>query len=281
MPEILKNISRVNIRKQRGDVVFGDVTYGPGGVCGPRMQQDYQLVIVHSGSLELRLDGKKIPVGPGHAILLSPGHKEHFLFSRDTETNHGWCAVDPSAVPARMRRLFRSTTAPAPFTSHLATLLKLGKTAPVSSPGNESLEDNYCFGLGLALLSGFAFQVHAGQKVKNPGDEALERMDEFISREYAQPLQLANLAAAAGVSRQHLMKLFRDRGWPTPTQYLYEKRLETALDWLSHTGLSVEEIGFRCGFANAFHFSRKFSQAYGKSPRAWRAQAWSRTRKKS
>ena len=43
--------------------------------------------------------------------------------------------------------------------------------------------------------------------------------------------------------------------------------------------LSIEEIALRCGFTNAFHFSRKFRQTYGKSPRAWRAQTWSKTKK--
>jgi len=251
----------------------------PGGVCGPRTQPDYQLVVIHSGSLDLRLDGRKIAVDAGHAILLSPNRREHFLFSREVETRHSWCAVSPNAVPVKMRRLFRSITEPAPFGSHLATLLKLGKTASSNSPGNEPLEDSYFLGLGLALLSGFAFQVQTGRKIRNPAEEALARLDDFVSREYASPLKLADLSAAAGVSRQHLMKLFRERDWPTPTQYLYEKRLETALDWLSHTGLSIEEIALRCGFANAFHFSRKFRHAYGKSPRAWRTQAWSRTKK--
>jgi AraC-like DNA-binding protein len=178
-----------------------------------------------------------------------------------------------------MRRLFRSVTEPAPFGSHLATLLKLGKTNLPGSPASEEIEAGYFLGIGLALLSGFAFQVQVGGKIQTPAGEALSRMDDFVSREYAGPLKLANLATAAGVSRQHLMKLFRERGWPTPTQYLYGKRLEIALDWLSHTGLSIEEIALRCGFANAFHFSRKFRHAYGKSPRAWRMQAWSQAKK--
>ena len=42
-----------------------------------------------------------------------------------------------------------------------------------------------------------------------------------------------------------------------------------------HTGLSIKEIAEHCGFANAFHFSRKFKLAYGQSPRLWRSQKWS------
>lgn len=36
MPEILKNISRLNLRIRRGAVVFGEVIHSSGGVCGSR-----------------------------------------------------------------------------------------------------------------------------------------------------------------------------------------------------------------------------------------------------
>lgn len=275
MPEILKNISRINVTADRGAVIFDEVVYAPGGSCGPRIQQDYQLVVIHRGSLELRLDGKKIDVPAGHAILLAPGHREHFLFSRDSATHHSWCVIRPSAVPAGMRRMFGSIGVSAPFDSHLSALLKLGKAPPANDSANQTLANGYGLGLGLALLFGFALTVQARGKVRNSGDEALMRLDDFVSREYDKPLQLADLAIAAGVSRQHLMKLFRERRRSTPTRYLYEKRLETAADQLARTGLSVGEIASRCGFANPFHFSRKFRLAYGRSPRAWRVQTWS------
>jgi len=275
MPENTKNISRMNFLETRGAVVFGEVVYAPGGVCGPRKQDNFQMVVIHRGSLTLRVDKAEIAVGPGQAILLTPNHREHFLFARECETHHSWCAIRPAAIPAKMRRFFRSVRKPAPFDSHLATLLKLGKSTISSFPASDPLGEGFCLGVGLALFFGFALAVQTGGSPKKAGDEALARMEDFISREYSKPLQLADMATAACVSPQHLLKLFRDRKLSTPTNYLYEKRLETAADLLSHTGLSIGEIADRCGFTNPFHFSRKFRQAYGQSPRAWRAKAWS------
>jgi len=274
MPERLNKISKMNPTTGRESVVFGDVIYPPGGICGPRIQRDYQLVIIHQGGLVLRLDGEAIAVEAGQAILLTPSHREHFFFSRDAETRHSWCSVAPAAIPAEMRRAFGLIRRPAPFDSHLTALLKLWRRDEGNTP-TQMLENCYHLSLGLALLSGFALSVQAGKTAKNSGDEALERMEAFISCEYSKPLKLAHLATAAGVSRQHLLKLFRERQWPTPTDYLYGKRLEKSADLLAHTGLSVGEIADRCGFANPFHFSRKFRQTYGKSPRAWRIQTWS------
>jgi len=274
MPESFKNISKVNLRKSRAAVTFGDVVYAPGGVCGPHMQRDYQLVILHCGTLELCVNGGKSIVLPGQAILLTPNHREHFVFSRDTESHHSWCSIQPHAIPVKMRSLFRSLRKPAPFDSPLIALLKLGKTTFSGSAADEVLEDSFCLGIGIALLSGFAMVAQTGGVTRSSNEEALSRMEEFVSREYSKPLQLSHMASASGVSRQHLLKLCRDRQRMTPTDYLYAKRLEVAVDLLSHTGLSIGEIADRCGFANAFHFSRKFRRAYGKSPRPWRAQAW-------
>ena len=274
MPDITKNISQMNFLETRGAVVFGEVVYAPGGICGPRKQHKYQLVVIHRGSLTLHLDDEKITIAPGQAILLTPNHSEHFLFSRDSETHHSWCAIAPSSVPPKMRKLFASLRKPAPFDSHLAALLKLGKKTLSGSPSNQILENGFSLGIGLALLFGFALAAQSGRMNQSPSDEALIRIEDFISREYSKPLHLPDMAAAAGVSPQHLLKLFRDRQWPTPTDYLYEKRLDIAVDLLSHTGLSVGEIADRCGFTNPFHFSRKFRQTYGQSPRTWRAQAW-------
>ena len=35
----------------------GTVVYPPGGKFGPRIQQDLQLVMLHTGSLEIDIDG--------------------------------------------------------------------------------------------------------------------------------------------------------------------------------------------------------------------------------
>lgn len=43
---------------------------------------------------------------------------------------------------------------------------------------------------------------------------------------------------------------------------------------LAHTGLRIKDIARNRGFANEFHFSRKFKEAYGQNPRAWRQQNW-------
>jgi AraC family transcriptional regulator of arabinose operon len=275
MPEILRNISRVNLRMRRGAVVFGEVVYSPRGICGPRIQHDYQLVIMHQGELELHLDGKLIEVAARHAILLVPGHREHFIFSRNRETRHSWCSVDAGAIPQKLRRSLRSSCGPVPVDSRIEALMELGKTTYFEGQSDPGTESTFHLSLALALLAGYCLGVQAKIPVLNSGQQTLARAEQFILTEFGRHLSLMDLAMAAGVSRQHLLKLFRNRRGTSPTRYLYERRLGVAADQLIHTGLSIKEIAGYCGFANEFHFSRKFKAAYGKSPRDWRSQKWS------
>ncbi|MFA5264614.1 MAG: AraC family transcriptional regulator [Opitutaceae bacterium] len=274
MPEILKNISRMNLRMRRGAVVFGEVVYAAGGVCGPRIQHDYQLVILQKGELELHLDGKIIEVPARHAILLSPGHRELFLFSRDRETRHSWCSIDAGAVPPNLRRILRSSGKPTPVDSRIEVLMELGKTTFFETQSVPVIENSFHLSLGLALLAGYVLGVQARQPVRDQGDQVLARAEQYILKEYGHGCSLSDLAAAAGASQQHLLKLFRNRRGTSPTQYLYQRRLSVAADQLTHTGLAIKAIAENCGFANEFHFSRKFKETYGKSPRAWRSQEW-------
>ena len=274
MAVAIKNLSLVNLQIRRGAVMVGDVVYGPGGACGPRRQPEFQLVVIHRGSLKLKLDDKTIHVPENHAILLSPRHREHFLFATDQETRHSWCSIEPASVPAAMRKEFRACTGPAPFLGRMATLWETGRTLSSSRIQDEALQSGFYLGLGLAVMSDFAAAVRSGMKIPDTADEALSRMDEFIRHEYAKPLTLDQIARAAGVSRQHLLKLCRLRGRPTAMKQLYLKRLEMSAELLLHTGLAMGEIADRCGFVNVFHFSRKFKQAYGRSPLAWRKGLW-------
>ena len=275
--EKLKNIRHENLRMRRGPTVIGDILYDPGGACGPRIQHDYQLVVVHTGYLDLLLDGQTIHVGQGYGILLCPGHREHFIFSGDQETHHSWCAIHPKAVPTALKRELHTFRGPIPFAGRMHTLLELSRRPQFGSPSEEPLEAGFYLGLGLALMCDFASAVRSGKKPDTAAETVLAKMEQFIWKEFASHLSLHDIARAVGVSRQHLLKLCRMHDRQTPMAQLYAARLEIATDLLRQTGLPISAVAEKCGFVSIFHFSRKFKQTYGESPAAWRRALWHAT----
>jgi AraC-like DNA-binding protein len=272
--ERLKNIRQEYLRMKRGATVIGDILYAPGGACGPRYQHDFQLVVIHQGCLDLWVDGKQVHIGPDHGILLSPGHREHFLFSTDRETHHSWCAIAPRAVPRKLWRDLQSNRGPIPFAGRMLTLLEMSRRAQPAAALEEPLQEVFYLGLGLALFSDFALAARSGAASNSAAETLLAKMEQFIWEQHARPLSLRDIAQAVGVSRQHLLKLCRLRGKATPMTQLYAARLQVATDLLRQTGLSVNDIAEKCGFVNIYHFSRKFKETYGLSPGNWRKGLW-------
>lgn len=86
----------------------------------------------------------------------------------------------------------------------------------------------------------------------------------------ARPLALERLARAAGVSESTLCRICRRQLGVSPVEGLERLRLARAepLLWLSN--LSLRAIAVQCGFADAYHFSRRFRAVYGMSPSAFR-----------
>ncbi|SDN80310.1 AraC-type DNA-binding protein [Methylobacterium phyllostachyos] len=88
-------------------------------------------------------------------------------------------------------------------------------------------------------------------------------------------LDPAQLAAAVAVSLRHLQALFRAEGLNVAA-WIWQRRLEAAAQRLSDPAclaLQIGEIAYRCGFADQAHFSRRFRDRYGASPRAYRHAA--------
>jgi transcriptional regulator GlxA family with amidase domain len=112
-----------------------------------------------------------------------------------------------------------------------------------------------------------------------PGDVLvhLRRARDRVDRDYAQPLDLDDLAHTAGISKYHFHRLFTATYGVTPAAYLSRRRIERAQDLLRATNLSVTEVCYAVGFRSLGSFSARFRAVVGEGPREfqrrWGAQA--------
>ncbi len=116
-----------------------------------------------------------------------------------------------------------------------------------------------------------------GPEQANPGRSAhLHQICQSLEAQLGDPaLSLAGIAAQQRVSVRYIQKLFEEAG-ESFGQYVRRRRLENCHSELAnplYRGSSVSEICFRWGFNDAAHFSRRFHQMYGQSPRSFRREA--------
>jgi AraC-like DNA-binding protein len=95
---------------------------------------------------------------------------------------------------------------------------------------------------------------------------------EFVESAFDAPLTLDELARVAGLSPNHLLRMFKHAFGQTPHQYLTAKRLEHARHLLAHTNQPVTEICLAVGFASLGAFSWLFRRHIGVSPAEYRRQ---------
>jgi AraC-like DNA-binding protein len=99
----------------------------------------------------------------------------------------------------------------------------------------------------------------------------LLRARDAMDRAYAQPLDIAALAAVAYVSEAHFIRTFRATFGETPHRYLQRRRVERAMFLLRVSDRPVTEICLAVGFASLGTFSRTFRSIVGASPSEFRA----------
>jgi AraC-like DNA-binding protein len=104
-----------------------------------------------------------------------------------------------------------------------------------------------------------------------PPARHLLRAKDLADARYAEPLDVDDLARAAGLSRAHFSREFRRAFGESPHAYLLTRRLERAAALLRTTDRSVAEICFSVGLQSVGSFTTSFTRTYGVSPTAYRA----------
>ena len=105
-----------------------------------------------------------------------------------------------------------------------------------------------------------------------PADRHLLRAKDLADARYFEPLDVDDLARAAGLSRAHFSREFRRAFGESPHAYLLTRRLERAAALLRTTDRSVADICFSVGLQSLGSFTTSFTRTYGVSPTAYRAQ---------
>jgi AraC-like DNA-binding protein len=98
----------------------------------------------------------------------------------------------------------------------------------------------------------------------------LLRARDAMDRTYAEPLDIAALAAIALTSEAHFIRTFRATFGETPHRYLQRRRVERAMYLLRRTDREVTDICLDVGFTSLGTFSRTFRDIVGESPSAFR-----------
>lgn len=225
------------------------------------------LKVVVSGSIVIEYGGQFQRFEEGSVIALDPARRFNELVPVSTSLivlrvpkarlqKRGWSprlggviALDVGAPDTKaVRDLFGS----------------IADQTDAASASMQTLLGNQLFDLAEVVLAAPGDGVQ-----RRSADAIVFRAKDFIRRHLgSDEVDAAMVASAVNVSAKHLQRLFADQGLSL-MRYVWQCRLEhaeTLLRSQSMQSISVQEIGWQCGFTTAAHFSRAFRQRYGRSP---------------
>lgn len=190
-------------------------------------------------------------------------------------TSHVEIGVDTGIylllTPARAEALLRSTSdrgADAPFTAHIR---------PIDGP-TWMRWYQLVVELEKGVLGAAAAQDHIEHQLEALVAPAPLLAPAGLVQEVLFLLQtrrartLEDLSAALQMSPFHLCRVFRRATGQTIHHYMDQLRLRHAAAALSQRGVDLATLSVELGFTSHSHFSYRFRQAFGVTPRAWRAR---------
>lgn len=250
----------------------GIVLYPPRATLGPRVQRDYELVLVHAGRAHVAVDRQTREIPAGHVGLLLPGRTELYAFAADRETVHSWMALPPHLIDADLRAALDRAAPCLPLSDDMHACSDLARdVATVDDPARRPV----LVAVVRAALTLYVAEAAHATGTRDGGHPAVRRAREVVRWRAAEGMTVAALAREVGLSAEHLARLCRRDAGVTPSALLREERLRHAMHLLDHTGLSIAEVARRAGFASPQHFARLVRAATGASPTKLRQQRWS------
>ena len=197
-------------------------------------------------------------IRPGRVSLVPPGTRVVYRYQGRSEHLYAHFA-DPPTGTQRSVPVIQDAGADARL---LSTLLRRAIAAGPDAPAQIA-----------ALVWAALWQVAhlAPPAPGRPGHAAVSAAAAHIESNLSSTLTVPDIARVAGVSHNHLTRLFRAETGQTVIGYIRRRRLERARHLLRESTLSIPAIAASIGIPDLQAFNKACRHELGGSPRAVRA----------
>jgi AraC family transcriptional regulator, transcriptional activator of pobA len=126
--------------------------------------------------------------------------------------------------------------------------------------------------LTLLLVSAARIAVDVGDNLRVGSEPLLATVFELIEDRYPEPISLATVAAAVGLTPGHLTTVVRRKTGRSVQRWITERRMAQARRLLRETDLTVEAVAAQVGYRQPSYFIKHFRRDHTVTPAVWRRQ---------
>ncbi len=262
---------RVHRLRTLGDVVLCETAYPPGAVVPWHSHESPLFCLVLAGSLDEHGRGGRHLTFAGGRLFFHPAHEPHA---------HGFDAptrcFSVTLGPMLIQRLERAGSArlPGPRDLGMTRAAWLGRQLHGEFERGSDASELTLEGLVLALV-GEVIRCPRAERAAASGWVSTVR--DLIEARYREPVGLSDVADAVGVHPVHVARTFRRTFGCSVGAYVRRRRIDAACRSLLGSDDSLASIAVASGFCDQSHFTRRFKEQVGVTPRAYRAARGARS----
>lgn len=260
-----------NPRSQSDLMVYfcGRENCRPGLSFGPAVRPHYLLHVILDGKGIFKYKEKTYHLKKGDAFLIPPMVTTYYEADFSTPWRYAWVGFDGKVCQNLLENTILGDSCvylnPDPENLSLISGYMDNLTGAFAESPENFVETA---GWLLLLLSCMA-NLNRTPRLDS-GTAYFERAREFIMKNYADSIQVSDIARHLGIDRTYLYRIFMEHENISPKQYLLQHRLRIATEMLYSTDSTITEIALACGFKDPAAFGQYFRQAVGSTPRDYR-----------
>jgi AraC family transcriptional regulator len=236
-------------------------------------REDFTIAAVVEGTFTYKCDAGKALLCPGAILLGNFGR----CFECGHDHSRGDRCIALHIAPALFSEIAASTAGTAkhrfaaamlPADSNFAEMIVAlqsaatgGSAALIEAPVINIVEK------ALAMTSG---RTAAPVALSSRDEKRISEALHYIEDNAEAPLELADLAKLANMSKYHFLRTFRQITGTPPYCYLLNLRMRRVAARLTTSEAPISAIAFDAGFGDLSTFNRRFRAIFGVSPRVYR-----------
>ncbi len=246
----------------------------------------YEIIFIKSGGIEYEIGNKIYTLGVGDIAIIPP-YVMHFNrptqpfekyvinFRRLNFEKHFSQPICAPIIQSLSHVLYSPTTSSViDFKDMCKILAILGNQVSDGVSSDESMTYFY-LGMFLGLIPKYSSPMAPSKETRPEKKASIKIILEYINQEHTFITSLDQLSKQFFISKPHLTRIFKKETGFTIMQYVNKLKIETAINLLLNSNLSVTNIGEACGFDSSSYFSKVFKTRVGCSPENYRKKVLS------
>lgn len=127
--------------------------------------------------------------------------------------------------------------------------------------------------VGAHAFIDYLFDVLEGQKKnESRSDNVVEQLKDYIEQNLNEDLSRSVLAGKVFLSEDYVSKIFMKTTGMSLPNYIAERRIERAKEYLRGSSLPISKIAMEVGYGNFSYFSKTFRELVGCTPNEYRSR---------